>query len=297
MADRGAEDAGLLRAELVGPGDDGVGFGGRGDLALLVLLLRDLLVAGGEGLGAQDLDVVVELFVDGGPIREAGGDRVGLVGEADGDRLLRAVAGGLQAEHLVPAGVVVAGLHGLLEIAPAVAVHGAVEVHGGQAVLMGVHDIGDIGLVGDVGGALIVDDHVEVLAPVRVLEEFEERLGGLGRVVGDFDHGVHAGFDALLQDFFLRGVIVAAAAGDDEDAQGLLLGGERGGQAGEGGESEEGAEFHGVSGIKGARGSAGKRKTYFLGFGAGLGAANAFLVSAIAALASSSGMGWPSTKA
>ena len=103
----------------------------------------------------------------------------------------------------------------------------------------------DVGLVGDVGRALVVDDDVVVLAPVRVLEELEERLGGLGGIVGDFDHGVDAGFDAFLEDLLLGGVIVAAAAGDDEDAEGLLLGEERGGQAGEGGQHEDGAQFHG----------------------------------------------------
>jgi hypothetical protein len=37
---------------------------------------------------------------------------------------------------------------------------------------------------------------------------------------------------------------VAATAGDDEDAERLLLGRERGGQAGEECQREEGTEFH-----------------------------------------------------
>ena len=198
MADRGAEDAGLLRAELVGPDDDGGDFLSWGDLALLVLTFRNLLGALGESLGGEDLDVVVEFLIDGGPIGEAFHDRAILIGEGDGDGLLRAMASRLQAEHLEPAGVIGAGFHWLSVVTPAVAVHRAVKVHGGQAVLVGVHDVGDVGLVGDVGGALVVDDDVVVLTPIRVLEEFEERLGGLGRIVGDFDGGVDAGFDALL---------------------------------------------------------------------------------------------------
>ena len=297
MADRGAEDAGLIRTELVRPDDDAGDFLGGGDFTGLVLLFRNLLGAGGESLTSEHLNVVVEFFVDGGPISQALHDRVLLIGEDDADGLLRAVAGGLQAEHFEPAGVIGAGLDGLAELAPAVAVHGAMEVHGREAILVGVDDIGDVGAIIDAGGALVVDDHVEVLAPIGVLKDFKDRLSGLGRIVGDLDGGVNAGFDTLLQDFLLVGVIVAAAAGDDEDAEGLLHGRERGGQAGKERQREEGTEFHGGIWDKGQGERDGQKKTYFLAFGATLVAVRAAFVSARAALTSSSGMGCPSTKA
>jgi hypothetical protein len=41
-----------------------------------------------------------------------------------------------------------------------------VEVHRRDAGLVGVEDVADIGGVGDVRGAFVVDDDVEVLGPV-----------------------------------------------------------------------------------------------------------------------------------
>ena len=155
--------------------------------------------------------------------------------------------------------VVVAGFHGLLELAPAVAVHGAVEVHGRHAFAVGLEDVLDVGRIGDVGSALVMDDDVEVFVPAVLLVDFEDRLRTLRGVVGHLDLGVEAGFDALLEDFLLVGVVVAATASNDEDAQGLRFVGDGGrGQTRDEGEGEEGTEVHGGKGIKGAGQGLGK---------------------------------------
>ena len=88
VADGGGEDFRFVRAVFIGPGDDGGHFRGLGVRRqgfAFFSLRRDDLDARGERFAGEDLDVVVELFVDGGPVFEALGDRMRFVGEGDGD--------------------------------------------------------------------------------------------------------------------------------------------------------------------------------------------------------------------
>lgn len=248
VADGGGEDFGFVRAVFIGPGDDGVGlgrFGIRGELLAFFGFGRDDLITRGEGLAGEDLDVVVELFVDGGPVFEATGDGAVFIGEGDADGLLGAVASGLETEVFVPAGIVGTGLHRLAEIAPAVAVHGAVEIDGGFACFVGSEDGSDVGGIGDVSAAFVMDDDVEVFVPVFGFVDFKGGFGALVGVVGDIDDGIEPCFDAFFEGDRLLGVVMAAAASDDEDAQWLdgCIG--RGGEVNTCGEGEEGKEeFH-----------------------------------------------------
>ena len=193
VAEGGAEDASL--AEGVGPGDDEV-----------IDLGPGVLPAAGEGDGGvEQPDVVVELFVDGGPVFEAAGDGVLAVDEGDVDRLLGAVAGGVDADELEP--VIAAG---------AVAVHGAVQVDRGKAVAVRGENVLDVGDLGDVGRAFVVDDDVVPGGPVGGVVHFEAGFGaGVARVdLGDLH--IRPRLDAPLEQVFLAGVVVAAAAGDEE---------------------------------------------------------------------------------
>jgi hypothetical protein len=60
--------------------------------------------------------------------------------------------------------------------------------------------------------------------------------GFVGRV-HVLDHDVGAGFESLFENVLLRGVVMAAAAGDEKDAERFRRGG--GGAEGESGEGEE----------------------------------------------------------
>lgn len=104
MTDGGAEAA---RADFfIGPGDD-----------IIYGFAFHHLATHRQRVGVEEVDVVVELFFDGRPIRHSRGNRVLFIDEGDGDGFLRSVRGGLQAEVFEPA------------IFPcAEAVHGAVQM-------------------------------------------------------------------------------------------------------------------------------------------------------------------------
>jgi hypothetical protein len=132
------------------------------------------------------------------------------------------MAGGLDANHLVPMRVVITGFDGLFVVTPAEAMHGTVEIDAWEALAMGVQDIFDVSGVGDIGSTLVVYDDVKVLIPVRIFVGSEDRLGlfvGESLVVDideiDGHDGVKTRLNAVLKDVFLREVIVAATAGDN----------------------------------------------------------------------------------
>jgi hypothetical protein len=165
-------------------------------------------MAEGEGLGVEDLCVVVELFLFSDPIGERFGDGMVGIGELDGDGFLRAVASGMKAEVLGP-----------LIGAISKRVHGAVKVDGGNG-LMDCEDVLHRGEVLIRGSAFVVNDHVVSLGPIGVVIKWERGIGAA--VVGpdDINADVGAFLDALVEDLVLCLVIVAAAAGDEEGFEG-----------------------------------------------------------------------------
>ena len=74
-----------------------------------------------------------------------------------------------------------------------------------------------------VGAALVVDDHVEALGPVRFLVDGVEVLGAGVGVVGDRPLDVGPAGDALGEEVLLLGIVVAAAAEDEQGANRLCL--------------------------------------------------------------------------
>ena len=253
MADGGGEDFGFVRAVFVGPSDDAGGFGGFGvrrECFAFFGLGRDDLHARSDGFACEDLDVVVKLFVDRRPVFEALGDGVCFVGEGDGNGLFWAVRRGLQPEHFIPSGIVGTGGDGFAEIAGAVAVHGTVKVHGGFTGLVCSEDGTDVGGIGDVSAALVVDDDVEVFVPILGLVDLKGGLGALVGIVGDIDNSIEACLDSFFENDALLVVFMAAATSDDKDAQGFDggvggLGKEQGSGEGESREWED--ELHGMT--------------------------------------------------
>ncbi len=204
VADGGAEQGRVALAE-VGPGDKEV------TLALLAARQR----AGAD----EHLDVVVEFLVDRGPIRQPLGDGATRVNEADRDGKLRAVAAGLQAEVFEPKPVRCAQRDGIVGVADAIAVHATVEIHAGDAVAVRLEDTLDHGWVIDVGGAFVMDDQVVALGVIGVAVDRQGWVRAAIRNIDDVHHRVGPRLDALLQDVFLLRVIVATAAGDQQDLE------------------------------------------------------------------------------
>ena len=116
--------------------------------------------------------------------------------------------------------------------------HRAVEVHAWDAVEVRLEHVTQRRGILDGGGALVVDDHVVAFAVGRVGVQRERRLGGLVGRVHVLDDDIGARLEAGLEEILLRDVVVAAAAGDEEDAERL---GRRGGR-GRGAERRRGEE-------------------------------------------------------
>ena len=89
---------------------------------------------------------------------------MGGVGEDNIDRQLGAVACRLQADHLIPAGVVGTSRDRLPKISRAIGVHRAVEIDGWRAPAVRGKDPLHIGSVGHIGAALVVQDDVVALS-------------------------------------------------------------------------------------------------------------------------------------
>lgn len=216
VAESCVEDAGFIGSEFIGPSDDSVIDAG---------LVARVLFAVGEGFGGgpsfeiafQAVNVVVELFIDGSPIAQSFDNRVILRGVSDGDGLLRAMAGRLEAEQVEPLRLRSIRAHGLLEIAAAIGMHGAVQIDGGNAIAMGIDDVVDRFGVGDVSGAFIVDHDIVLFRPVGILINRELRprraIGG----VFDGDFTMNARLNAFCEQKLLFAVVVAATADDEQD--------------------------------------------------------------------------------
>ena len=119
------------------------------------------------------------------------------------------------------------------------------EVHAGEAGEVRGEDVLHGGGVGDVGRAFVVDDEVVAIGVMGVGVRGEAGARGFIGGVHVLDDDVSAGFEALFKEIFLGGVIVAATAGDEKNAQGFRRG--RGG--GEAGECEGAGEEEGEAGI------------------------------------------------
>ena len=115
--------------------------------------------------------------------------------------------------------------------------HGAVEVHAGQAGHVRREDVLHHRGIGDVGGAFVVDDEIVALGVVGIGVGGKHGTRGFVGRVHVLDHNVGAGFEAVFENVLLRGVVVAATAGDEENAERFRRG--RGGGESESGQGEE----------------------------------------------------------
>ena len=209
-----------------------------------------LFVVEGEGLGEGDgarPDLVdgVKLFVAGSP---DGGKALhdGVVWDKvfDLEGLLRAVAAGGDAEAFTP----------FVGLERSEGVHGAMDHDGGHARAVGGDDLLDESFVADVGEAFVMNDDVVALGPARGREDADLMVGGGAAFVDDGPLHAGAGAHAFGDDLFLGLVVMTAAAGDQEGAEGARRGfGElraaRGGVCGtraEDGDDGEERGFHDV---------------------------------------------------
>ena len=199
MADGGAEHARL--AVFVRPGHHGfhrlLGYF-LGAVRILGFLFDDLLAAHERNGGRENLHIVIKLLFDCGPVGEAGGRGMLGDGEVQFNRLLRAVTAGLEAETIKPRGAFVAGLRLGVGIAHAIGVHGAVEIHAGQARAMRRKHGRDGRRIVERIAALVVDDHIVALGVVGVAENRQRRFRGFVVRVNLIHHDVHARFETLF---------------------------------------------------------------------------------------------------
>ena len=183
------------------------------------------LHAAGDNLGIREhLHVVIKFLPLGRPIFDALGDVRDVLLKLNLDRLLRAVAGGLQADVLEPLCVVGSGLNRLAEVTGAVRVHGAVEIDAWDTLAMRCEHASDGVRVTDAGRALIVNDDVVPLGVVRFSKNGQRRFGAFVVGMRLIDDDVDPPLEALLEDILLLGVIVATAAGDQQRTQRLICG-------------------------------------------------------------------------
>ena len=105
-------------------------------------------------------------------------------------------------------------------LARAEAVHGAVKLDAGDG-FVSVEDARERLLVVHARRALVVDDDVVSLGPIRLVIDRQRRVRGL--VVGPNDIHLHirAPLDALGDDLVLLCIVMAAAACDEEGFQRL----------------------------------------------------------------------------
>jgi deoxyribodipyrimidine photolyase-related protein len=91
--------------------------------------------------------------------------------------------------------------------------------------------------------------HIERLGPVFVLVEIEAALGCLVRVVRERELHIGACADAFAKDEVLLLVVVAAAAGDKQNAQGLHVSGVNSGKRSNGSKAGNGSEDKAIHGV------------------------------------------------
>jgi len=138
----------------------------------------------------------------------------------EGDNFERArclMTHGSDAEHFAP--FITAGV--------AITVNRAMEGDSWDAIKMGFSDVLDPVDVRDLAGAFVVQDDIETFGPVGLVVDAE--FVGAAFAVAFVDDGpgdVGASTDAFGEDFRLGGVIVTAAAGDEQSVD--WLGGAKG---------------------------------------------------------------------
>ena len=130
---------------------------------------------------------------------------MGSIQKRDVDRLLRSMRRRLDANKLEP--VLFSG---------SIAMHGTMQVDGGNARLVCVQNVVNVRQLLHISGTFVVNDDVVSLRPVGVIVHVEASFGAfVGRVnERHFDHGSR--FDSPLENFLLFGVVVTAPAGDEQ---------------------------------------------------------------------------------
>ena len=217
MPDGGAENARFAHVQVC-PRHNGFHF------LLGAVLGFDGLFAAQDGLGGiEHTHVVVQLLFDGRPIGQIFGKCVVGFKMGDADGLLWSVAAGLEPKIFKPPTVRCSERHRLIRSTNPVAMHGAVQIHAGDSFAMRLEDSLNGGLFVNAGGTLIMDYEIKALGVVWVAIDSERWLSAL--VVGvNLSHlCVETLFDALFEDILLRGVIVTAASGDEENSERLGL--------------------------------------------------------------------------
>src|SRR6478609_1986940 len=99
--------------------------------------------------------------------------------------------------------------------------HGAMDGDCRHAGLVHAGDLADVGEVGGVGKTFVVHDHIKTLGPFRIVIERDLGFGAVAALVDDgpFRGGQFGdGVGELLR---LERIIMATAAGDQQDTQGL----------------------------------------------------------------------------
>src|SRR5678816_1130478 len=214
VADGRAEDAGFLRTVFVHPSDDeiiGLLAASLGPGALFATCDRSRCV--------ENMDVVVEFFIDGSPIIQSLRDRAFLIRKADRDRLLRTVAARLETEIFKPEAVRGTERDGVVRFANAIAVHRAVKVDPGDAIAMRLEHGLDRRRIGDIGCAFVVDDEIVAFGVIRISQDRQRWVSAAVGRMNLIDDDVGALLNALLEYVLLFGVIVAAAPGDQQNTE------------------------------------------------------------------------------
>ena len=216
---------------MIGYGDVVVPDGCAEDACAVVVVcpcddcLAVALHAASNDFGVREhLHVVVKFLPLSRPVFDALGDERYVFLKLNFNRLLRAVAGGLQADVLEPPSVFGTRLDRFAEVAGAVRVHGTVEVDAGDTLAMRREHAGDGVRVADPGRAFVVDDDVVALGIVRFSKNRQRRFGAFVVGMRLIDDDVDPPLEALLEGILLLGVIVATAAGDQQRTQRLVCG-------------------------------------------------------------------------
>jgi hypothetical protein len=122
---------------------------------------------------------------------------------------------------------------------------------GGSAGAMAGENFCDVGRIVGVGEALVVHDDIVGFGPVGIIVEFDLGAGSLAAFVDDGPRDVADLLYALGEGFGLKIIIVAAATGDEEGADGCGSFGGVGGAGERGGEGEEREEEREAGGFHG----------------------------------------------
>ena len=86
---------------------------------------------------------------------------------------------------------------------------------------MSVDNVVDDGGIRDIGGAFIVNHYIIGFGPIRICVDLKVGLRRLIIGVYDGDLGMNTRFKSLRKKGFLRGIVVAATANDEENFEGF----------------------------------------------------------------------------